>query len=1745
MKKTGILVALMMLFVVSVSAQTNYSVKPSTGMVDANEHGTIIIPNDMQLCQKGKKVTFSCSPNGGYGLVRGAFYAVKNADGTYGETISARPESKYPEDRANTQEFSFIMPEGDVEVWAYFDTSRMLVNHKAPHGKLEPVYGRREHQPDSLVFNVPAHPIYLLSKPDKGYELVDAKIVNISAARYAKTADTITVWMPNEKETVHVTPVFGKQQYTVKTAESPSYIKVTYSNEAPKSREEVEVTLTSPKGYIPTNFDITGCDSWWSVGKPEQQKDGSWKTVYRFKVGLQDVTIHFNEQKVHSFTVNNTEKTNRVQTLIPHPFPDYPGVAAEGQQIPMVFMMPENFTVTYVAKNAENKDLPALVYHNELENSFAEMGMYDWKESDDYQGWGLPIKVDADTDGNKYWSTSVINSMSQEISISGRNFPKNAYKVTKIVNNDTIKRLNIAAIASINPRMARSAKIRIAASGTGFSDTLFVTDLKNKEAGWQTVFKTLDVPQNTKTLSYLVSSEGDDQNRKRNHDGPQFDDLCLLIPVTRDAIQNEDVLVFTMGSQDVTIDYTPTGEQNTVSVNQQEHATVTLRNVTTGEEGESVKAMDKDVIVIKGAYDEGYTIYEMDYREKDVSDDDADYLFPDSVDLAGNISYYHFIVTNQEDLFVNPKVDNLSLRVENNYGGDITLDKDYAKKGEKVVVTITPKAGSKLIKIRTVPAGIVTFKPENVDEKTGGGTYSFEMPTAYLTVIPEFSVPIATADEFANISGQNGEFYLTADIDLGNNWNNRYFNLWGDLDGKGHQITYGGPISLFETVSRTASVRHLHVKANVNGDQDYVGGITKINYGIIEDCEVTGTLKSTDNYSYVSGIAGRNMPDGPGAIISRCHVLCDAIEGSKVYGIAYQEAGGTVKNNVFNGKFVNKDNQAFMICNDASNSTVEDNYYVTNSGNARAITSLGMTAAKPADLVSLMKSLPDDSYPVFLASLRVMYDGGYLVNLGVTAGAVELVDRLSEKAPAGTEFSASVRVIGNNHLKSITITADGSDPQDCPFTDHEDNVYSFSFTMPARDVSVSFTTEAGRFIYTPQQFAAINDASGTFLLARDLDLNNWEQQVNLNGTLHGGGHTIRYHGDDHCVGLFNMIRSGAVLQDLRVIGLVETFENCGGIAYINEGTIRNCHFSGRITKLMPEVVTSKKKRKKGIVDRISALTCIMDPSPGKLDHCSATGILKCNFKQDAINQNPLCYQTDIDVSSCTWVDPTQSTNYQKQLTDAEAALKDYPVYAQGIIDKINPCVTTGATTLRAENGKTLDELTIVDGEPFSCTGDIKVKRIIYKRPAMTSLEQWVLPFEFDRIAGNGTFEYHKTIEENKMPDVGEGVTLTLRNSPSSVTYHANEPWLVKGDGSEYVLTSSTGFITLKATEENRYARYAATMDRGNFYTTYNNIPAKTAKEGLMYVWDVAKQDFFCSDSVGIQPYRFYVQFYNTQYSNFVKYTQTVWAHSDKKTVSGNRAAQQSLTAAMTDGWQPIFLDPREPQSVTARMLDNYEVAYLADISADMGDENSDSPLTAVSLIYQMVDDRMELPTAIPLLVRAKRADAEPLVNEQMGEEIDEQLLLAALSEDESEDVDTDGFDMPHYWCASLRNRLDIWHLTSPELYADLAEYGCMMFDDSHFDQSFNYASVTDNRLTGPMSYCITVLNTDTYDLLPLMGDRVSVQFIGTESATGIETVQGSTSKVQDTGATYNLNGQRVGASYKGIILQNGRKFIKR
>ena len=1803
----------MLLCSLTVSAGT-YSIRLRANL----QHGSISIPG--QTADSGKIVVVDCEPSDGFGLSQGVFFATVDKNGKIGAPNEATCKAPFPDDRANKQRFEFKMPDADVEVWAEFAPLRTLIVHPAKGGTVKALYGVDKGAKDSTVArNVPRAPIVLSVKADDDYELVDVEILNVEPALCTKTNKQLTILMPNEDKTVHVTPRFAKINYSVSVSTTHE-VEVAVSNKKPKTREEVEVTMLAKQGIIP-NVSFEGCKSWWMVGKPVLQEGGRWKVVYRFKVDLSDVEVKVIPEQVYSISVNDKAKCNRVKYSVPEMIPGFPGFARKGQQVPVLFQMPEGYSVKCTYAGAPKSPM---AYHNMLKNSFADEGMDGWKESNDYLSKRcLSMTTFADSTGNMYWSTSVKNSMSQTVSLAGLTYPESAVKDGKV---------GIATIVSANPRQASVAKVSLVPSGDFIKEpAVVVADLHSKNNGWETEFKMSQISKNVRELNVVVEAEGQDTIRKRAYEGPMFDNLCLLVPTSADTIRNEDVLLFTMDKYDVTIDFTPSAQLNKVKVAKNEHATLTLRNTVTGEEGDSVQAMKNDIIVIKGKSDATHAIYSVT-KAKDVPPTDpqggggsgdnpggdnpggdnpggdnpgggggeepgTDFDSPayrgnstvfrsqadsgsgnnsgsntsgnnssngspmiilaDSVSVSTHEFYAHYLMEDNQDIIFTPDVDTLKIDVVNTYGGKIAVSTTKPHLGEKVQLTVSLRPGSKLKQIKTQPAGVLTLKEESVDANTGAGTYSFEMPTAYFTLLPEFIVPITTAEQIDSISWKNGEFRLENDLDLGNNYN-KNIQVTGYFDGNGHRITYGGQSSLFGTVTSEGSVRHLYVKANVKQSESYLGGIAGVNLGVIEDCEVSGTVRNTQKDGCAGGVAGQN---GKGGIISHCHVLCEALDANTSCGIAYQAEGATLKNNVFNGLLVKRIGRAYMICNDMKNSTIENNKYIQNDANLWAEVCGGASVTNPTNLVASTKNMTE-TYPVLAGSIKAKYGDGFAIEFNLPSD-VFLVNISQKTATAGTVVRASLKVVGVNHLGSVTVAAsDGSNAQDCAFTDNYDNVYFFSFTMPAHDVRLSATTLPGLYIYTPNQFAEIHEKQGTFYLARDIELNNWEKSVVLNGTFEGGGHTIKYNATDGCNGLFSKIRRGAVLKNLRVVGNVETTTNCGGITFENQGTISDCHFSGRLRKLAVKSAIPTK-----VPDYVSAIACIIDKDASKIEYCSASAELTAPNSQTIVDQNPLCYQGNSNITNSHWISPTEQNQYPTLRNIAEAARKDHPVYAQGILDKTNPRIVSGTDTIRVVSGATLDQLTIVDGQPFVCTSDVQVNRIVYKRPASSDLEQWVLPFQFNRIAGNGSFEYHKAVVENKVPKIDpKGVKMTLSQSPASIEYVANEPMMVKGDATEFVLTNDRGPITIQATDNKPISLYASLWDRGLFYAAYDTVPAKVAKEGMMYVWDTAKQDFVLSDSVAIEPYHFYIQFYNVKRNDFVSYTYTKWGKNDKS-ASGKRApaAPRRLSAAMADGWQPIFLDPRQPQSITAQMLDDYEVAYLTDLDATVVDENSNSPLSAISLVYQIADSYEELPVAIPLLVRAKRSDATPLVTEQMGEEIVAELLQSLLYDGTGSTDGTDGtgglddtdvtdidltelFNLPHYWVASFGNRLDIWPLPMPESYADWVDTGCLMFSDNYLEQTFNYPTATDKRTTPPMSYCISVLNTNTYEPLQLIGNRVFVEFIGAETdaeTTGISLTPSPSPRGEGSGYSYNLNGQRVDASYKGVIIQNGRKVFRK
>ena len=72
-----------------------------------------------------------------------------------------------------------------------------------------------------------------------------------------------------------------------------------------------------------------------------------------------------------------------------------------------------------------------------------------------------------------------------------------------------------------------------------------------------------------------------------------------------------------------------------------------------------------------------------------------------------------------------------------------------------------------------------------------------------------------------------------------------------------------------------------------------------------------------------------------------------------------------------------------------------------------------------------------------------------------------------------------------------------------------------------------------------------------------------------------------------------------------------------------------------------------------------------------------------------------------------------------------------------------------------------------------------------------------------------------------------------------------------------------------------------------------------------------------------------------------------------------------------------------------------------------------------------------------------------------------------------------------------------------------------------------------------------VQNQTVKGIVSLYGGQPQINIIKIEKTTGIDTVNQIDSAINDHAPMYNLAGQRVGKEYKGVVIQNGKKFINR
>ena len=687
-------------------------------------------------------------------------------------------------------------------------------------------------------------------------------------------------------------------------------------------------------------------------------------------------------------------------------------------------------------------------------------------------------------------------------------------------------------------------------------------------------------------------------------------------------------------------------------------------------------------------------------------------------------------------------------------------------------------------------------------------------------------------------------------------------------------------------------------------------------------------------------------------------------------------------------------------------------------------------------------------------------------------------------------------------------------------------------------------------VRTKEEFSAIHDKEGDICLMNDLELGEWtlSRTFRIKGNFDGGGHTITYSGKGAFYGLFNMVAYGASVKHLRVKARINSWQNCGGIAYINNGVISDCHFKGDITLTKSISMASSANIFGGIA--------LAPQEHSRIDHCSVTGTLRLQNKRSEMSViNPKRKETP---NYWTSVSLTDTKLHAAQSDSALNVQADYPVYAKGILDVTRPRIIHGDQSYPLTSRQLPDFLNLTDGLPFSCSTEVTAPAVNYRRKGTNgAYEPWVLPFDYT-ITPNllkAGVEFYR-FEKDSVNNI-QAKQITA-DTPYQV--EANEPLLFRCDGDregEYWLThevnGTTQPMTIRMPADGKAAQLESMKDIGRVMVTYGNIPADSTAKAMMYVWNNGEKDFKLSDGTqGIIPFRYYLQYVDKATGNLEEYEQTDWARKEQKYKDATqrpvtRAAatrRAALSEMAVQGWQPIFLIGN-PLTVTAETLEDYDILLLSDLYDQEAASGTGEQQFDVALVYEPAEEGTEIDPGIPLLVKARSTDAEPLVTDEMVNELEK--ALTELTESENEEDFYALLDVLHYSYSTFKGEYDLWLMPLPESDRVLNEFGAFTFADKGYDQFFWRVPDSDATSMTPMSYCFTAYDVRTYENLPVSNDRIEIVVYDTSNTgTGIKEVEDVSAKRADAGSdAYNLQGQKVSDAYRGIVIKNGRKVMKR
>lgn len=974
----------------------------------------------------------------------------------------------------------------------------------------------------------------------------------------------------------------------------------------------------------------------------------------------------------------------------------------------------------------------------------------------------------------------------------------------------------------------------------------------------------------------------------------------------------------------------------------------------------------------------------------------------------------------------------------------------------------------------------------------------------------------------------------------------------GTYDGGGHIIRNGvisapAAAGVFGNVAgevKCLAVENMTITAE---EQDgRAGGIAAylVGEGKILDCSVTGSKVSCAGIGIAGGIVADIYDQ---AVVGNCmaynntvratrtgHICSDTKEGTAIHHcytngdhLVSQEARGMTAYCEYAPMLQETDFKSGKVCFQLNNFQSENTVWRQIIGTdelpvpdkSHATVYCHQTGQTPQKLFSNSQEQPET------VTITLDYNDG--------SGHVEVITALLQHSEDETDLAFPL-------YRGLRPKDDGS--QVVKWTSRSDGQgtsYQPDDMIQPFD-NITLYAQWGFAIYNRQDFLDYGEKRGNLYLMQDIDLGEWnrDNDFTLEGHFDGGGHTIRYSSQSDCRGLFKTVEEDASVRHLRVEANIYTSKDCGGIACNNYGNISDCHFSGTI-----------RENGSGWWHNYIAGIAVNVKYGGTIDHCSVTGYIQ--ESEDAY------HITDPDRANenyWTWIDPNNHSQYASLRGTAMSMLADYPVYAKGILDVVGPEIVVGDNTIEAVNSH-VNSLTIVDGERFSCPTEVTADQITYQRQGTNNAyEPWVLPFDYtidESMLNEGDVKFYRFVK-----DIYGNIQTREISSDEPYQVSANEPLAFQAPGDQtysfdmkLMKDGTSQPMTIRIPADRVAASIASKNDMARVVASYEGVTPDVAAAEMMYFWDNDQDDFVLADGErDLQPFRYYLQYINKATGAFEKYEDTDWASmqtsgASARSLAQRRVARRSPLSTLTDeGWQPIILDPRGSQEVTAKMLEDYDILGLWDLYDEESAPGTSDNSFAVSVIYVPVEAGTTLPVAVPLLVRAKHANAEPLVTEQMGREID--ALLTEAAENMSEEEVMEAFEEIHYWCSTFGGRYDVWQFALPEKDSLLNEYGALAFTGNAADQSFYRVPASDGASMKPMSYCFTAYDARTFENLPLANNRIEIVVLDLAELTDIEAVDPS--RAQDGSSdAYNLQGQKVDDSYHGVIIRNGRKVLKK